>query len=94
MLYKRKDSSYWWLKITVGNKTIQRSTGAEDKLKAQEYCDKLKAELWAQSKLGDKPSYTWEEAVIKWLEWQDAYPDHFSKWVARWPDIKNICGYI
>jgi integrase len=68
MLYRRKDSAYWWLKISVGDKTIQRSTGTENKLKAQEYCDKLKAELWAQSKLGDKPSHTWEEAVIKWIE--------------------------
>jgi hypothetical protein len=68
MLYRRKDSSYWWIKITHDGKTIQRSTGTDDKKLAQEYHDKLKAELWNQSKLGEKPKYIWEQAVLKWIE--------------------------
>lgn len=66
-LYKRKDSSVWWLKITIGGKTIQRSTETSDKIKAQELHDKLKAKLWEQERLGVKPSYCWKEAVIRWL---------------------------
>lgn len=67
-LYRRKDSSVWWLKITVSGQTEQRSTGTSDKAKAQEYHDKLKAEMWEQSRLGVKPRRTWQEAVIRWLQ--------------------------
>lgn len=66
-LYKRKNSSYWWLKITIGGRTIQRSTGTEDKTKAQEYHDTLKAQLWQQDRLGVKPTHSWREAVVRWL---------------------------
>ena len=32
--------------------------------KAQEYHDRAVAELWKQSKLGAKPRYSWNEAVV------------------------------
>jgi len=66
-LYKRKDSSVWWIKITIVGKTIQRSTGTIDKIEAQEFHDKLKAQLWEQERLGVKPSHSWQEAVVRWL---------------------------
>ena len=66
-LYKRKDSSVWWLKIRHDGQAIQRSTGTHDKLKAQEYHDKLKASLWEQSRLGVKPQRSWQEAVLRWI---------------------------
>lgn len=67
-LYKRKDSSFWWVKFHHLGKTIQRSTGTEDKLKAQEYHDRLKASLWEQARLGVKPRYLWNDAAGRWLE--------------------------
>ena len=67
-LYKRKDSSYWWIKITSpGGKRIQQSTGTEDRLKAQEYHDKIKAALWDEERLNKKPQRTWQEATVRWL---------------------------
>jgi len=66
-LYKRKDSSAWWLKVTIGGRKIQRSTGTHDKVKAQEYHDTLKAQLWQQERLGVKPTRSWREAVVRWL---------------------------
>ena len=66
-LYKRKDSSHWWLKVSIGGRTIQRSTGSSDKIKAQEYHDTLKAQLWQQERLGVKPIHSWREAVVRWL---------------------------
>ena len=66
-LYKRNDSPHWWVKISHGGRTIQRSTGTEDKCKAQEYHDKLKASLWEQQRLGIKPRRSWKEAVVRWL---------------------------
>lgn len=66
-LYKRTDSPRWWVKISHGGRTIQRSTGTEDKAQAQEYHDKLKASLWEQQRLGVKPRRAWKEAVVRWL---------------------------
>lgn len=68
-LFKRKDSPYWWVKLTPSSgPPIQRSTGTADKVAAQEYHDKLKASLWDQERLGIKPKRTWREAVVRWLE--------------------------
>jgi integrase len=68
-LYKRKDSPNWWVKITpLNGKPIQESTGTPDRVKAQEYHDKLKAVLWDRERLGIKPKRSWREAVVRWLE--------------------------
>jgi len=68
-LFKRKDSPNWWVKLTPRNgRAIQQSTGTPDKVKAQEYHDKLKASLWDRERLGIKPSRSWREAVVRWLE--------------------------
>ncbi|MCA3020146.1 MAG: site-specific integrase [Rhodocyclaceae bacterium] len=66
-LYKRKDSSMWWVKIAHGGCTIQRSTGTSKKVAAQEFHDKLKSSLWEQQRLGVKPTRYWKEAVVRWL---------------------------
>lgn len=66
-LYKRKDSSVWWVKITHAGGCLQQSTGTSNKRKAQEFHDKLKASLWDQEKLGVKRLYSWNEAVVHYL---------------------------
>ena len=68
-LYKRKDSQFWWVKLTPrSGPSIQRSTGTADKVAAQEFHDRLKASLWEQERLGIKPKRSWREAVVRWLE--------------------------
>ncbi|MGE0115838.1 MAG: tyrosine-type recombinase/integrase [Steroidobacteraceae bacterium] len=67
-LYKRKDSPFWWVKLSHNGRQIQKSTGISDRIKAREYHDKLKAQLWDLTRLGTKPSHTWEEAVVRWLD--------------------------
>jgi integrase len=68
-LFKRKDSPYWWVKLTpLSGPPIQRSTGTPDKQLATEYHDKLKAALWDQERLGIKPSRSWRESVVRWLD--------------------------
>jgi integrase len=67
-LYKRTDSPNWWIKISHGGRTIQRSTGTSDKAKAQEYHDRLKVSLCEVMRLGIKPRRTWKEAVVRWLD--------------------------
>jgi integrase len=64
-LYKRGDT--WWINISHGGRRIQQTTGTEDKVAAEQYHDKFKAELWKQDKLQEKPKKTWKEAVIQWF---------------------------
>ena len=66
-LYKRKDSPYWWVKITHGGGCLQHSTGTADRRQAQEYHDTLKATLWEQERLGARPKYSWNDAVVRYL---------------------------
>jgi integrase len=67
-LYKRKDSSVWWVKLHHSGKVVQRSTGTADKVRAQEYHDRLKADLWEQERLGVKARHSWQEAAGRWLQ--------------------------
>jgi integrase len=69
-LYRRKDSPYWWVKLSPirgESGPLQVSTGITERRKATEFHDKLKSQRWEQDKLGAKPSRTWEEAVVKFL---------------------------
>ncbi len=86
-LYQRKDSPHWWVKITHRGKCLQQSTGTSDKHKAQEYHDRLKASLWEQEKLGAKPKYTWNEAVVRYVnETSHKASSHSDKLHLRWLD--------
>lgn len=86
-LYKRKDSTHWWIKLSVNGRRLQKSTGTDDRQAAQEYHDRLKAGLWQQSRLGVKPGYTWQEAVLRWLGETEHKASGFSdKKHLRWLD--------
>src|SRR5437016_11064504 len=67
-LYKRKDSPYWWVKLSHNGQPLQKSTGTADRRQAQQLHDKWKAQRWEQERLGVKPSHTWEEAVLRYLD--------------------------
>lgn len=65
-LYKR--NSTWWVSFSHNGQRIQRSTGTSNKVAAQEFHDKLKAELWNITKLESRPVYSWRDAVVRWLK--------------------------
>lgn len=68
-LYKR--GSAWWVDVvSPSGERIRQSSGTDNKALAQEYHDKLKVELCRISKLGERPSRTWNEAVVRWLREQ------------------------
>jgi len=69
-LFKRNTSSSWYYRLYPpgGGRPLQGSTGTTDKAKAQEFHDRLKADLWDQAKLGHKPRYTWNDAVTQFVE--------------------------
>jgi len=86
-LYKRNDSPHWWIKISHSGRTIQRSTGTEDRSQAQEYHDRLKTSLWEQQRLGIKPRRAWKEAVVRWLvETSDKATHQEDVNMLRWLD--------
>jgi integrase len=66
-LYKRKDSSIWWVRFTHNGKRIQQSSGTSERRKAEEYEAKLRSSMWEQERLGAKPIYKWNDAVVRYL---------------------------
>lgn len=64
-LYRR--GKIWWIKISHLGRKIQQTTGTVDKIAAQQFHDKFKAELWKVSHLEEKPERTWMEAVMRWI---------------------------
>lgn len=40
---------------------------SSNKVSAQEFHDRIKAELWSVTKLDNKPVYMWRDAVYRWL---------------------------
>lgn len=66
MLWKRGET--WWIDIRHSGRRIRRSCQTSDRAKAQEYHDRLKAQLWEQEKLGQTPDMTLKSAATAW--WQ------------------------
>lgn len=65
----KKRGNTWWVDLTAPNgKRVRRSAKTEVKKEAQEFHDKLKAELWRIYQVGDKPKFSWQEAVIRFLQ--------------------------
>jgi len=64
----KKRGNTWFIDfVTPSGKRIRCSAGTTDKTQARELHDKLKAESWRVDKLGEKPAYTWDDAVTKFL---------------------------
>jgi integrase len=79
-LYKRSDSPHWWVKISHSGRTIQRSTGTEDKAQAQEYHGKTE-----KLKVAGKPTVNRYLALVRAIlvrsrdEWE---------WIDKVPKVK------
>jgi len=66
-LYKR--GAVWWIRFTTPDgRELRETTQTADRRAAQEYHDTRKAECWRRTKLGEKPRYAWQQAVVRWLE--------------------------
>ena len=89
-LYRRKDSPYWWVKLSPirgESKALSRSTGTNDRRKAQQVHDRLAAMRWEEDRLGVKPRHTWEEAAVRWLlETKHKATHEADKAKLRWLD--------
>ena len=68
-LYKRRDSRIWWAAIRLPDGSrVCRSSGTAKRKEAQEWLDRLRSELWRVHRLGEPPTYTWQQAVVRWCE--------------------------
>ena len=68
-LYKRSDSRIWWATICLPDGgRVCRSSGTASRKEAQEWFDRLRAELWRVHRLGERATYTWQDAVVRWCE--------------------------
>lgn len=84
MLIKRKDSANWYVKFEIDGRKIYRSTGTEDKEKAQAVAVRLYSEIFGQAKLGQKQRYLWQDAVIRWLSESENRSIETEKYHLRW----------
>ncbi|WP_257146379.1 tyrosine-type recombinase/integrase [Burkholderia sp. JKS000303] len=70
-----------------GGTPLQGSTGTSNKALAQEFHDRLKVELWNQVKLGVRPRYTWNDAVVRYVGDREGLSSlETSKTHLRWLD--------
>jgi len=65
-LYRHPKSPYWWVRFSVGGIKVRRSTQTTDRQAAEEFETALRSTCWRQIKLGERPRYTWDEAVSQW----------------------------
>jgi len=84
MLFKRKTSNNWYFKFTVKGKTIYRSTGTNNKEKAQEIADKVKAEAYDVIILGNPIRYLWQDAVLRWINESEKKSIETDKYHLKW----------
>ena len=57
----RKRGGIWWVDVVAPNgERIRRTAGTANKALAQEFHDRLKADLWRLAKLGERPRKIWK----------------------------------
>jgi integrase len=66
-LFKKTGSDNWYYKFGLNGKTVYKSTGTQDKAKAQEIADRARAAAYDVIVNGQKPRRLWQEAVLKWM---------------------------
>lgn len=66
-LYRQPKSPYWWVRFSVGGVKVRRSSQTSDRSAAQEFETQLRSDLWRQVKLGERPRYTFDEAIKRWF---------------------------
>ncbi len=67
-IYRRANQGPWWCDFWHQGQRVRRSTGTENRKAAEEYADQVKHQLWRSNRLGERPSVSWDVAVIDWLE--------------------------
>lgn len=72
MFELKKRGDIWHVEINLRNERIRRSTGTEDRTLAEDFAAKLYAEVYRQIQVGDRPKWTWADAVREYLTEENA----------------------
>jgi integrase len=67
-LYRQPKSPHWWIRFSVGGIKTRCSSGTADKAAAEELEARLRSDRWREYRLGERPRYSWKEAVERWYE--------------------------
>lgn len=65
---KKKNSPYYYTRFTLYGIRVQESTRETTRRCAQEYEERRRKEIKNQVLLGNKPSRSWAEAELRWLQ--------------------------
>ncbi|QGZ54294.1 tyrosine-type recombinase/integrase [Paraburkholderia acidiphila] len=80
MSIRKRENGVYYLDVrTPGGKRIRQTTGTADKAEAQELHDKVKHELWRAAKFGERPSRTFDEAALRFLQESAGTADYANK---------------
>lgn len=86
-LYRRPDSSNWWINATLPNgQRIRQSAGTENREDAEALLAKLKLDAYRGHHFGIKPQRSWREAVIRYLEIKGT--------LRSFRDVQRICRQL
>ena len=66
MLYKQKNSKYWWVKLKSQGRVYRKSSGHADRRKAESVEKEFQDELWRAKYLSK--GKTFGDAAIRWVE--------------------------
>ncbi len=84
---RRKGSDIWYIDIRKpGGGRIRETTGTTDRKEAQEYHDKVKHQLWRVARMGERPTYRWEDAAERML----AECEHLADYTNRVIHIRHF----
>lgn len=86
-VYRRPDSSFWWINATLPNgKRVRQSSGTENREDAEAYLAKLKLDAYRETHFGIKPQRSWQEAVIRYLSLKQS--------LRNFPALQRICRHL
>jgi integrase len=67
-LYRRKDSPYWWVDVTLPDgRRVCKSTRLRGQDEAEEFLVRLRAEAYESHRTGVPAHRKWQEAVLRYL---------------------------
>jgi integrase len=77
---KDKKSGVYFVDFrTPRGERVRGSARTSDRKEAQEYHDRLKAQCWRQTQLGEQPEHTFEEGAVRFLRAHDGENDYATK---------------
>lgn len=84
----------WHIDVAAPNgKRVRQSSGTSDRRAAQELHDQIKAQLWRQDKLGEKPLYTWDDACLRWLK-EMSHKRSLDRDIAQIKTLSSLRGLV